>query len=74
MAKGKIIQQYRTMSPEDQLTFNRWLKANAVAGVIVLAGLVAMAMMGANSERPRDPILAAGKNVPELVASDRVRN
>jgi hypothetical protein len=74
MAKGKIIQQYRTMSPEDQLTFNRWLKANAVVGLVVLAALVAMAVVGANSERPRDPMLAAGKNVPELVATDRVRN
>jgi hypothetical protein len=74
MAKGRIIQQYRSMSPEDPLTFNRWLKANAVVGLIVSAGLVAMALAGANSERPRDPILAAGKNVPELVATDHIRN
>jgi len=33
-----------------------------------------MAVVGANSERPRDAILAAGKNAPELVATDRIRN
>ena len=74
MEKGKIVEQYRSMSAEDQRTFNRWVKANAVVGLIIAAGLIAMALIGANSERPRDPILAAGKQSPELVATDRVRN
>jgi hypothetical protein len=74
MAKGRIFEQYRSMSPEDQRTFNRWVMANAVVGLVVSTALVAMAVVGANSERPREAILAAGKNAPELVATDRVRN
>jgi hypothetical protein len=74
MERGRAFEQYRSMSPEDQRTFNRWVKANAVVGLIVSAGLIAMAVVGANSQRPRDAILAAGKNAPELVATDRVRN
>ena len=74
MEKGRIFEQYRSMSPEDQRTFNRWVTANAVVGLVVSAALVAMAVVGANSERPRDAILAAGKNAPELAATDRIRN
>jgi hypothetical protein len=74
MEKGKIVEQYRSMSAEDQRTFNRWVKANAAVGLIIAAGLIAMALIGANSERPRDPILAAGKPGPELSATERVRN
>src|SRR5262249_58039246 len=34
------------LSPEDQHTFNRWLKANAIVGAIFAIGLIAMALAG----------------------------
>jgi hypothetical protein len=29
---GNILLQYRTMCPQDQATFRRWLRLNAVVG------------------------------------------
>jgi hypothetical protein len=60
-SKGQILVQYRTMSPEDQATFRRWLRLNAVVGSILAAGLVGMALVGSNAERPGTEI-AAGTN------------
>jgi hypothetical protein len=54
MGKGKIFEQYRTQSPDDRATFDRWLKANAVIGAILAAGLIAMAVAGSRSGPPRD--------------------
>jgi hypothetical protein len=42
----KIQTQYRTMSPEDQATFRRWVRLNAVVGFILAGGLIAMALAG----------------------------
>jgi hypothetical protein len=66
MGKGLIAQRYKTMSPEDKATFNRWLGANAVIGAMMAAGLVAMAWVGSNSVRSHDPVVAAGKKAPDL--------
>ena len=59
MGEGRIFQQSKPLSPEDQLTFDRWLKGNAIAGLILAAGLVAMALAGSISGS-REPILADG--------------
>jgi hypothetical protein len=37
------------LSPEDQREFDRWLKANAILGLIIALGLVAMALAGSSS-------------------------
>ena len=60
--KGKLAQQYKAMSPEDQRTFNRWLKANTIVGVMLAAGLVAMALAGSNSVGRRDGVAADRTN------------
>jgi hypothetical protein len=52
MGKGFIHSSVARMSREDQHAFDRWLKANAVVGLIFAAGLVAMALVGANSAPP----------------------
>jgi hypothetical protein len=51
MGKGYISRFYKTMSPVDQRTYNRWLKANAILGLILAGGLVAMAIARRSSRR-----------------------
>jgi hypothetical protein len=41
--------ELQNMSPEDQLTFDGWVRANAVVGSIFAIGMLAMAVMGSNS-------------------------
>jgi hypothetical protein len=65
--KGRVFQQAKKLSPQDRLTFHRWLTGNAVVAFILAAGLVAMVMWGSNSVR--EPALAAGKLTPDVVAN-----
>jgi hypothetical protein len=44
-----VDRRFTPLSPEDQREFDRWLKANAILGLIIAAGLVAMALAGSNS-------------------------
>ena len=44
MDNGEIFRELKTMSAEDQRTFDRWLYANATFGAIFAAGLIAMAV------------------------------
>jgi hypothetical protein len=73
MAEGRISESYRRMSVEDQVEFNRWLKANAVVASIFSAAVVAMAFVGAQSpgsvDRTAADIRTASRS--EFVASDR---
>jgi len=64
--KGYISRFYKTMSPEDQRKYNRWLMGNAVIGSILAMGLVAMAIAGFNSAS--SPTMANSKN-PDVIAS-----
>ena len=41
--------RFTPLSPEDQREFDRWLKANAILGLIIALGLLAMALAGSNS-------------------------
>jgi hypothetical protein len=52
MTKGQIIRQSKYLSPEDRLTFDRWLVSNAVVGSIITIGIVAMAIAGSTSTPP----------------------
>ena len=47
MTKREIL-QYKNLSTNDQRTFDRWLKANAVAGSLFWAAVVAIAMATSN--------------------------
>jgi len=63
---------YQRMSTEDQIQFDRWLKANAVVASLFSAVVVAMFFLGAQSSEPDTTIASirtASKS--ELVASDR---
>jgi hypothetical protein len=66
----KIFDQYKTLSPDDRRTFDRWLKGNAVFGSIMAAGLVAMAVAGLNSGPSHDVELSSVERAaPVLVAT-----
>jgi len=71
MGQGDIARCYRTMSAEERRTFDRWLKLNAAGGLIIAAGLVAMAVVGSNSAGPREATLANNGSASELVASEK---
>jgi hypothetical protein len=49
MGKASVSFLYNRMSPEDRSTFSRWLKANAIVGLILMVGIVAMAVAGPRS-------------------------
>jgi len=70
MGKGHIAFYYRRLSAEDQRTFNRWLKANAIVGAMFLAGMIAMAV-GSRSlgPGPHDPAVAGSKKPSETAMS-----
>jgi len=59
MGKRNIAFYYEKLSPEDQHTFNRWLKANAIEGAIFAIALIAMALSGSRSVGPRDAEVAS---------------
>ena len=64
---------YQRMSVEDQIQFDRWLKANAVVASIFTAAVVAMAFVGGQNSGPADASAAGIKTASksELLASDR---
>ena len=56
MHKGDILLSYRHMSPEDQRTFNRWLKVNLVLSSIFASGLLAMALASSDALSPNTAV------------------
>ena len=73
MPKGDILLSYKTMSAEEQRTFNRWLKANLVLSSLTAAGLLAMALASSNMLSPREAV--ADNSKPGIVqASERVKS
>jgi hypothetical protein len=50
-------------SPDDWREFDRWIRANAVIGSLLAAGLLVMAVAGAPSAGPGDAATAAGAGV-----------
>jgi hypothetical protein len=59
MGKANVSMLYKRMSPEDQSTFNRLLQANAIVGLILTVGIVAMAVAGSRSTDQRDVATAS---------------
>jgi hypothetical protein len=60
--KGQVLVQYQTMSPQDQATFRRWLRLNAVVGFLIAAGLVTMVVVGNTDQSATSTVtVAAGK-------------
>jgi hypothetical protein len=61
MGKGNIWKLYCSLSSEDQRKFDRWLKANAVLGLIFAALVVAMAFAGSMAVGPPEAAVANGR-------------
>jgi hypothetical protein len=65
----KKIHQLKDMSREDRATFYRWLKANAVIGLMFVAALMGMVLIGSDLARPDEAAVAISTNGSEgLVA------
>ena len=69
MRKGHIAFYYGRLSPEDQRTFNRWLKANAIVGAIFWTGLIALVLAGSRSVGPRDAEVASSTKASDVAVS-----
>jgi hypothetical protein len=70
MGMGRILEQYRTQFPDDRATFGRWLKANAVIGSILAAGMIVMAVAGSQSRPPHD-VAGIEKAASDIAATPR---
>jgi hypothetical protein len=66
MSWDDIPRERKAMSEADRRAFDRWLKANAIAGVILAAGIIAMALAGSNSARPGNPMTTQQTNSPDI--------
>jgi hypothetical protein len=66
MGEGYISRFYKTVSPEDQRAYDRWLTSNAIVGSILAMGLVAMAIAGFNSAPSP---MVANNTKPDVIAS-----
>ncbi len=73
MENGYISRNYMKMSPEDRRTFDRWLRANAIIGLIFAVGIIAMAVAGSNSGGSRDAAVAGNTKTSNVVASEKRR-
>jgi hypothetical protein len=71
MGKGHTAFYYRRLSAEDQRTFDRWLKANAIVGAILATGLIAMALTGSRSVGPRDAEVASRTKASDVAVSEQ---
>jgi hypothetical protein len=63
LEKRDILEKW---SPQDWREFDRWMKANAIIGSLVAAGLFAMAVAGAPSAGPGDTALAGNSRGAEM--------
>jgi quinol-cytochrome oxidoreductase complex cytochrome b subunit len=53
MTKNQLHAMYRDSSAQDRSTYNRWLAANAIAGSILIAAMIVMALLGSQAPEPR---------------------
>jgi hypothetical protein len=71
---GKRLQQeYQRLSAEDQRTFHKWLKANAIFGAILFIGMLAMAWKG-NSVGRTDAAIAAHSKSSNIAVNQTVEH
>jgi hypothetical protein len=70
-SQDSIAFYYSRLSPEDQRTFDRWLKANAIVGAIFATGLIAMALTGSGSVGPRDAEVASRTKASDVAVSEQ---
>ena len=58
--EGGVLHHLRNMSREDRRAFDGWLKANAAAGLVFTAVVIAMVLVGSRSARPDEAAVANG--------------
>ncbi len=66
MEKRDIIEKW---SPQDWREFDRWIKANAIIGSLIAAGLFAMAVAGAPSGGSVDTAAAGNPSGTEMTTA-----
>ena len=66
MQKRDIVEKW---SPQDWREFDRWIKANAIIGSLVAAGLFAMAVAGAPSAGPGETAVAGNTTSIEMTTA-----
>ena len=66
MEKRDIVEKW---SPQDWREFDRWIKANAVIGSLLAAGLLAMAVAGAPSAGSGDTAAAGNSSGAEMTTA-----
>src|SRR5262249_8937705 len=71
MGKGRTAFYYKGLSPEDQRTFDRWLKANAIVGAIFATGLIAMALTSSRSVGRGDAEVASRTKASDVAVSEQ---
>jgi hypothetical protein len=64
-----VDRRFTPLSPEDQREFDRWLKANAILGLIIALGLLGMALAGSNSVGRPDSAATDGPNSSDVATS-----
>ena len=63
MVKRDMLQNW---SPQDRSEFDRWIKANAIIGSLLAAGLFAMAVAGVPSAGSGDTAAAGNSSGTEM--------
>ena len=66
LEKRDIVEKW---SPQDWREFDRWIKANAIIGSLLAAGLLAMAVAGAPSAGSGDAAAAANSSGAEMTTA-----
>ena len=66
LEKRDIIEKW---SPQDWREFDRWIKANAIIGSLIAAGLFAMAVAGAPSGGSVDTAAAGNPSGTEMTTA-----
>jgi hypothetical protein len=64
--KRDIVEKW---SPQDWREFDRWIKANAIIGSLVAAGVFAMAVAGAPSAGPGETAVAGNTTSIEMTTA-----
>jgi hypothetical protein len=73
MDTSRIPRRYKDLSSDDQRTFRRWARVDAVIGVILVAGFFAMAAAATGLRPGYDSTVGRGKTNPGIVAFDQNR-
>jgi hypothetical protein len=66
LEKRDIIEKW---SPQDWREFDRWIRANAIIGSLLAAGLLAMAVAGVPSAGSGDTAAAGNSNGAEMTTA-----